>query len=279
MENWVNEITEIKKQPRPIEYAITTIFKNIGKETWLNDPIIKCIFNAKEFNSNNAYHNQTKVACLIYSCFSLLKQEVHKGFEIHLLILMFASLFHNMNHQGGVNTFNYENEKIAIDSMNSFAEDHKFIRVWTKNHWHQLKNMPSWVNIADVLEELILVAGFLDIKEIRSNYQKNAEALWRVDLPLQINKLKQIFLEALLLIHVMPPHLHDFNTLKMKENKQNISPAVLKLQSKEFLQNFALTIYISRSSLKLGIDKEIEQAIEDIENLLNKKLKVQDSRK
>lgn len=275
MENWVNEIYEIKKHPRPIEYAITTIFKTIGKEVWLNDPIIKCIFASNEFNSNNIYQNQVKIGTLIYSCFSLLKQEVHKGFEVHLLTLIFASLFHNMKHPGGANHFKYEyeNEKIAIENMYAFAEKNQFIKIWTKNHWAQLKNMPSWVNITDILEEIILVAGFLDVQEIKNSYQKSAETLWRADLPLQINKLKQIFLEALLLTHVMPPHFMTFNTLKAEEAGVKIAPHILKLQSKEFLQGFALNIYISRSSLKLGIDKEIENAILAIENSIERNSK------
>lgn len=267
MENWVNEIYEIKKHPRPIEYAITTIFKTIGKEVWLNDPIIKCIFTSDEFNSKNIYQNQVKVATLIYSCFSLLKQEVHKGFEIHLLTLIFASVFHNMNHIGGTNSYNYdnENEKAAIEGMYNFADKNQFIKIWTKNHWHQLKNMPSWVNITDVLEEIILVSSLTNYNQVRNAYQKNAEALWRADLPLQINKLKQIFLESLLLVHVMPPHFMAFNTLKAEEAGVKINPSVMKLHSRDFLQGFALNIYISRSSLKLGIDKEIEQAIHSIE--------------
>lgn len=272
MENWVNEIYEIKKHPRPIEYAITTVFKTIGKEVWLNDPIIKCIFASDEFNSKNVYQNQVKVATLIYSCFSLLKQEVHKGFEIHLLTLIFASVFHNMNHIGGRNSYNYdnENEKAAIEGMYSFADRNQFIKIWTKNHWHQLKNMPAWVNLTDVLEEVIGVSSLENVHQVRASYQKNAEALWRADLPLQINKLKQIFLESLLLIHVMPPHFITFNSLKAEEAGVKVSPSVMKLHSRDFLQNFALNLYISRSSLKLGIDKEIEQAIQSIDQQIQR---------
>jgi hypothetical protein len=258
MDIWVKDITTIKESSSPIEEALTIIFKSIAKDNWKEDPLIKKIIASTEFNSNNTFQNQFKTACVMYSCFYLLKHEIQKGFEQHLVALIFASLFHNFKHKGGMNKYVFENEKHAIEQMYEFATASDFIKLWGKHPWMSLKNMPSWVNLTDALEEIILVSDFSDTKNIGTNYVRSPEALWRADLPLQINRLKQIFLEALLLCNVMEPFLFEENKKMLEENGAKFKSDALKRQIKTFLQNFALNVYISRASIKLDIQETIQ---------------------
>lgn len=258
MDNWVKDITSIKQSSSPIEEALTIVFKSIAKDNWKDDILIKKIVSSKEFNSQNKFQNQYKTACVIYSSFYLLKQEVQKGFEQHLIALIFASLFHNFHHKGEMNKYVFENEKNAIEQMYEFATKNDFIKLWGKHPWMALKSMPSWVNLTDAVEEIILVSDFSEVKNIASNYVRHPEILWRSDLPLQINKLKQIFLEALILTNVMEPFLLEENKKMLEENGAKLNPELLKRQVKNFLQNFAMNIYISKASMKLGIQEKIQ---------------------
>lgn len=258
MDIWAKDITTIKESDSPIDVAFSIIFKSITKDIWKEDILIKKIINSNEFNSKNQFQNQYKTACVMYSCFYLLKHEVQKGFEQHLLALIFASLFHNFKHKGGMNNYIFENEKHAIEEMYIFAADNEFIKLWGKHPWMNLKNMPTWVNLTDAVEEIILVADFSDSKNINSNYKKNPETLWRADLPLQINRLKQIFLEALILCNVMEPFFYEENKRMLEENSTTFKTETLKRQIKIFLQSFASNTYISRASTKLNIQQAIE---------------------
>ena len=102
------------------------------------------------------------------------------------------------------------------------------------------------------------MADFSDTKNIGTNYFRSPEALWRADLPLQINRLKQIFLEALLLCNVMEPFLFEENKQMLEENGATFRTDALKRQIKIFLQNFASNVYISKASLKLEIQEKIQ---------------------
>ena len=258
MDIWVKDITTIKESSSPIEEALTIIFKSIAKDNWKEDNLFKKIITSTEFNSSNKFQNQYKTASVMYSCFYLLKHEIQKGFEQHLVALIFASLFHNFKHKGGMNKYVFENEKHAIEQMYEFATTSDFIKLWGKHPWMSLKNMPSWVNLTDALEEIILVSDFSDAKNISTNYVRNPESLWRADLPLQINRLKQIFLESLLLCNVMEPFLFEENKKMLEENGTTFKSDALKRQIKIFLQNFASNVYISKASIKLDIQEVIQ---------------------
>lgn len=258
MDIWVKDITTIKESSSPLEEALSIIFKSIAKENWKEDPLIKRILSSTDFETKNIFQNKVKTACVMYSCFYLLKNEIQKGFEQHLVALIFASLFHNFKHKGGMNKYMFENEKNAIEQMYEFATANDFIKLWGKHPWMNLKNMPSWVNLTDALEEIILVSDFSDTKNVGTNYLRSPEALWRADLPLQINRLKQIFLEALLLCNVMEPFLYDENKKMLEENGATFKQENLKRQIKIFLQNFASNVYISKASLKLDIQETIQ---------------------
>lgn len=264
MENWIKQIKATKNSANPIGVALEAVFKGMGRETWFSDPLIQMILKSDDFNNANIYQNQYKTANLIYCGFTLLKEEIKKGFEQHLIIFIFAALFHNFKHAGRINKYPFENEKNAIEQMYVFAQKNSLMKLWSKHPWSGLKNMPSWVNSTDAIEELIFCADFSDIKNISKLYLTNPEDSWRADLPVQINKLKQIFLESLLLPNVLSPFFIEENIKMMSENDIVGANSFMNRQIKIFLQNFAIHIYISKASNELQISDAIQKNINSL---------------
>lgn len=264
MEHWFKNIELIKESDSPLELTLTIIFRCLGRETWLKDPLIQTLIQSPEFKSSNIYQNEKRTCEVIYSCFTLLKNEIFKGFEQHLIILIMAALFHNFKHSGHMNRHPFENEKIAIEQMYEFAKNNNIMKLWDRHPWMNLKNMSSWVNSTDAIEELIFCSDFSDVKNIEKNYFSASEDLWRSDLPIQINKLKQIYIEALLLPNVLEPVYIEENKKMMIENGIKGQEIFFRKQIQNFLQNFAIHRYVSQTSQRLNIKGMIEKNIQKI---------------
>ena len=261
MKLWTKSLNTIYSSDSPIEEALTIVFNCLGKTNWQQDKILDSIINNDELNNDNTYNNQYKAGALIFSCFYLLQHEINKGFEQHLITLILASIFHNYHHKGHVNKYTYENEKIAVEYMYKFAKKNNLSKHWQKNSWLGIKHMPSWINLSDAIEEIILVSDLSDINKIKHNYIKQPDLIWRSDVPLKINRLKQIFLEALLLPNSMDSFAYIENKKMLLENGKHLSDIQYAIELKKLLDNFLSHIYISQASKNLNIVDKIQNFI------------------
>lgn len=259
--NLIQNLSILEQESNPIKKATELVFIEMKKTSWINENLFQTLFEAPEFQNNNIYENQYKTAKLIYISYFLLKEEIFKNFDAHYIILYFSIIFHNFKHSGIPNRHTYENQKKSIEYMNIFVKENSIESKWDEHPFIECKNFSCWINSLDAIEDIILVTDISEIKNNKKFYLHNKNDLWRADMPIYVNKIKQIMMESILLPFVLEPISSKEVHKLMLQYNINLNTVLVKQQLKTFLDTFASQVFCSQASGKFKINQIIENII------------------
>ena len=202
-------------------------------------------------NSDNAYHNHFHTSEAIISGAYLAKAEFDNSSH-YGPILLFAMMGHDIAHNGGNNTYDYELEIKAVSSMEKFVSENPQIeKFWNKNF---AKEYGSWENFSDTVSGIILNTDFkTGPRENSSNYKHGNS----------ITQLKMLANEA----DILPSCISTLGPERgvMLGVEQN-NPAVGSWKAREFFLD-KLAVYASEASTKLEIPRHIKAQIKSIQSI------------
>lgn len=184
LKNLVIEIQENRKSDDPVKRAWIESCKRIGLEP--DNHFVHFGIMASNhpdlIHSANPYHNHFHSADAIISASFLANAE----FSIDELknngeLLLFSMMFHDIAHNGGHNTFDYELEQAAVNSMNEFFNSNPHLLVFWNNKLKEIYG--DWSNFSQQVASIILYTDFKNGPVINlKNYEEQSIDINRIRL-------------------------------------------------------------------------------------------------
>lgn len=245
-------IQEIRQSQKPILKAWEISFVYLKMPNSYRK-LIEIISNHENiFINKNIYHNQYHFAEVIWVSAFLAKNEfISTYLQQHALVLLLASTFHDAEHPGRGNKEPFELEKISSC----------FFKQWWNNNSLFVENLieASENDIIQVINELIL---FTDFQKGHSKVVQDYKNKQNYEMfNFKIVKLKQILIEADILLISLPGFAFDRTKMLLKENKENIEDDKIWKLLLDFNKDYAKNIFISNASQSLGIQEEIKKFV------------------
>jgi len=205
-------VKELYKVKKPISLAWRLSVQLTGI-----DPKIEKIISLIEEHENlfvtrHKYHNQYHLAEVIWASAWLGYKEFkdvlsESNYQNHIVALLLASNFHDVEHPGRGSKYAYEVEQKAA----------KFFQQWWRNNSLFLENLFK-INaneIEKVIEEMILKTDLLEgIQVVNNEYQNNPHLEKH---GYKVNKLKKLLNEADTLMNILPQHAFEKISLWVDE--------------------------------------------------------------
>lgn len=260
MNQLLKEITVEFEKNREELFPVKTAWMNSCLRIGLypKDPFVKfgLLFSNHPdlIHSENKYHNQVHSADAIVGASFLAKEEFsEKELKINGSILIFAMMCHDIAHNGKHNNFDYELEKAAVSSFQSYIKNNPdMLTYWSQNLERQYG---SWENFEKKIEAVILGTDFKNGPVVNlKNYKEDC---------INLNKIKLLANEA----DILPSCTSNLGPqLGLLLSQEQNNPGVGSWKGREFfLANLAK--FGSTASQAVGIQSHIDAQLAVIQAL------------